>query len=414
MSRRRRLLLWLQFGVAAIALAAVAALLDWPAAAAVWAAADLAWLAAAVLLSLAGFVPAALRWTRLLATVHLHYPFLAAYRAYLVGVFCGLAMPGVIAGDAARIWLCTREAGAPLALATSTVVAERVLGVAALLSILALGIGSVGGGAAAGIPGWLPAVGVLFVAALLALPRCLHWLDRRWAAPAAATRSLPAALLGRLRPAIGALRGIGVTDLLLALLLSIAFQLIDIVVVHTIGRALAIDLGLPILLLTMPLVYLATVLPLSPGGLGIREGTMAFVLAQSGIGSSAAALLALTVFLNRVLVGAAGGLAWLASGGGLPHNGGAPSGAGSEAVASAHNPPATRDHQPAAAAGASHAGGGAPSLARTGSVLPRQPAPPAVRHEPHRAAPDVTRSRERPKMLQCSLPDAESTGIVTP
>ncbi len=339
-SSRRRLLLGLQFAVASVALAAVVALVDWPAAAGVWAAADLSWLAAAGLLSLAGFVPAALRWNRLLAAVHLHYPVLAAYRAYLIGVFCGLAMPGVIAGDAARIWLSSREARAPLALATSTVVAERALGVAALLSILALGIAIVGGGAAAGIPGWLPAAGALFLAALLALPRCLRWLDRRWPAPGPAGPSFPAALLARLRAAIGALRGIGVADLLLAFVLSIAFQLIDILVVQAIGRALAIDLGLPILLITMPLVYLATVLPLSPGGLGVREGTMALVLAQSGVSSSAAALLALTVFLNRVLVGAVGGLAHLADGSGLANAGGAhPSWAATEAVAGQRNPP---------------------------------------------------------------------------
>lgn len=340
MSIRRRLLLWLQFAVASAALATVVALVDWPAAASVWATADLRWLAGAWLLSLAGFLPAALRWTGLLTAVHLHYPLLAAYRAYLVGVFYGLAMPGVIAGDAARIWLCTRDARAPLTLATTTVVAERALGVAALLSILALGIGIVGSGAAVGVPAWLAGVGLLLLGALLALPRCLRWLDGRWTAAAVARRSLPAAIVARLRAVIGALRSIGVADLLLALVLSIAFQLIDIIVVQAIGRALAIDLGLPILLITMPLVYLATVLPLSPGGLGVREGTMALVLAQSGVSSSAAALLALTVFLNRVLVGAVGGLAHLADGSRLANAGGAhPSWAATEAVVGQRNPP---------------------------------------------------------------------------
>lgn len=343
MSSRRRLLLGLQFVVAGAALAAVVALVDWPAAAGVWAAADLRWLAAAWLLSLAGFLPAALRWTRLLAAVHLHYPLLAAYRAYLVGVFCGLAMPGVIAGDAARIWLCSREARAPLALATTTVVAERALGVAALLAILTLGIGIVGSGAAANVPAWLPGVGLLLLGALLALPRCLRWLDDRWPAPAVARASLPAALVARLRAATAALRRIGIADLLLALVLSIAFQLIDIVVVHAIGRALGIDLGLPILLITMPLVHLATVLPLSPGGLGVREGTMALVLAQSGVSSSAAALLALTVFLNRVLVGAVGGLAHLAGGSRLADAGAHPPDAAAAAVVGQCNRPARVD-----------------------------------------------------------------------
>ena len=344
MSNRRRLLLGLQFVVAGAALAAVVALVDWPAAAGVWAAADLRWLAAAWLLSLAGFLPAALRWTRLLAAVGLHYPLLAAYRAYLVGVFCGLAMPGVIAGDAARIWLCSREARAPLALATTTVVAERALGVAALLAILSLGSGIVGGDAVAGVPAWLPGVCLLLVGALLALPRCLRWLDDRWPAAAAVPPSLPAALIARLRAVTGALRRIGTAGLLLALVLSLTFQLIDIIVVHAIGRALAIDLGLPVLLVTMPLVHLATVLPLSPGGLGVREGTMAFVLAQSGVSSSAAALLALTVFLNRVLVGAVGGLAHLAGGGRLADasGGGQRPGAAAAAVVGQRSPPAGR------------------------------------------------------------------------
>jgi len=275
---------------------------DWPAAAGVWAAADLGWLAAAVLLSLTSFVPAALRWKRLLAAVHLQYPLLAAYRTYLVGVFCGLAMPGVI----------------------------------------------VGGSTATGIPRWLPAVGVLFLAALLALPRCLRWLDRSWTDPASARGSGGATLLGRLRATIGALRDIRVTDLLLALALSIGFQLIDIVVVQAIGRALAVDLGLPTLLVTMPLVYLATVLPLSPGGLGVREGTMAFVLAQSGVSAPAAALLALTVFLNRVLVGAVGGLAYLAGGRIRPDDcGDTSSGTAAEAVVGQRNPPGGHNNQTA-------------------------------------------------------------------
>ncbi|HRL78390.1 MAG TPA: lysylphosphatidylglycerol synthase transmembrane domain-containing protein [Candidatus Accumulibacter phosphatis] len=314
MTRRRRLLLCLQFAVAGAALASVGAFVDWSAAARVWAAADLRWLAAACLVSLAGFVPAALRWSRLLAAVRLHYPFLAAYRAYLTGVFFGLAMPGVIAGDAARIWLCTREARAPLALATTTVIAERALGVAALLSILSLGIAIGSSGAVAGMPGWLFGIALLLAAGLVALPLCLRWLDARWTTPAAGRRWLPAAAVARLRATLGALREIGAADLLLAFVLSIAFQLVDIVAVAAVGRALAIDLSLPILLVTMPLVYLATVLPISPGGLGVREGTMALALAHAGVSSSAAALLALTVFLNRVVVGAIGGLAHLASG----------------------------------------------------------------------------------------------------
>jgi hypothetical protein len=61
-------------------------------------------------------------------------------------------------------------------------------------------------------------------------------------------------------------------------------------------------------------VYLATVLPISPGGLGVREGTLVIVLAQFGLAASDAALLAVAVFLNRVAVGAVGAVQHLASG----------------------------------------------------------------------------------------------------
>jgi glycosyltransferase 2 family protein len=69
------------------------------------------------------------------------------------------------------------------------------------------------------------------------------------------------------------------------------------------------------LLITMPIVYLATVLPIAPGGLGIRESVLVMTLGTFSIVHADAALLAIAVFLNRVLVGLVGGLLFIGHGG---------------------------------------------------------------------------------------------------
>ena len=91
------------------------------------------------------------------------------------------------------------------------------------------------------------------------------------------------------------------------LVLSAVFQGGDIAVTFLLARALDLDVPFVALLGVVPLVYLATVLPISLGGLGVREGTLAFLLARYGVAASDAITLSFLVYLNRVLVGSIGG-----------------------------------------------------------------------------------------------------------
>ncbi len=314
MLNRRRALLILQLTVAAGALIYVLWLVDWRRAAEVLGQADVRWLGAAFVLLLSGFVPAALRWTGLLRAMAVRYGRVAAYRAYLTGAFYGLAMPGVIGGDAARIWFCLRETQAPLTLVAGTVLAERVLGVVALLLILSLGIywypASDGG---ANIS-WAPLLALTLLGGIAAFP----WMLRRisFAMPEVTCREHGrwGKISGRILKELAPIKRLGVVHLLTALVLSILFQTFDILSTYVIGQALGLELNVQMLLIAMPIVYLATVLPISPGGLGVREGTLVIVLAQFGLTGSDAALLALAVFLNRVAVGMVGAAQHLAGG----------------------------------------------------------------------------------------------------
>lgn len=316
---RQRVLRILQFTVALGALAYVGWLIDWRRAVAVLGQADARWLGVAFALSLVGFIPAALRWTGLLGAVRVRYRMVAAYRAYLMGTFYSLAMPGVIGGDAARVWFCIRETRTALALVATTVLAERALGVVALLLILSLGVYLYPAASGSGVTRWAPLLALLLLSGIAALP----WFTRRF------TLATPVAKPCQVRRVstfirwvgdrLAPIQAVGIMVLLDALTLSILFQVVDILSTYAIGRALGLDLSVTILLVAMPIVYLATVLPISPGGLGVREGTLVIVLAQFGHAASDVALLALTVFLNRVAIGAVGAVQHLASGARLSH-----------------------------------------------------------------------------------------------
>lgn len=311
---RRKVILILKFFIAIIALIYVVYLVDWERSVKVLRQADIRWLLSAFGLSLLGLYFAAFRWVILLRAAKKLYSVVSAYRAYLTGTFYSLAMPGVIGGDATRIWLCHRTIDASISLVAATVLLERVLGVLALLFLLSVGISFfpiTTRGLGVGI---VPTLALLGLCGIIALPFLVRRfsISQQFQGRCADNRFITWIL--KASKGLAPLKTVRVTHLLSALILSVIFQLFDIAVTYSIAQALEIKLSTSMLLVAMPIVYLATVLPISPGGLGVREGALVFVLAQFGISAADAALLALAVFVNRAAVGVLGGLQYLVGG----------------------------------------------------------------------------------------------------
>ncbi|WP_431065195.1 lysylphosphatidylglycerol synthase transmembrane domain-containing protein [Methylotuvimicrobium sp.] len=314
MIHRRFVLLALKFLVAIAALSYVIYIVDWNRSINLLQHADLRWLSLGYSLSLVSLFVAALRWTILLRAVNQIFNVISAYRAYLTGTFYSLAMPGVIGGDVARVWLCYREIDASVSLVTATVLLERALGVLTLLILLNVGITFfpiVNSGLGLGIAPFLAGAGLFGV---FVLPSLLRRFARDEGRQDGYGNSRIIKAFSLLIKELVPIKSVRVVHLLVALLLSVIFQLLDIAVTYSIAQALSIKLTASMLLVAMPIVYLVTVLPISPGGLGVREGALVFVLAQFGISAADAALLALTVFVNRAAVGILGGLLHLAGG----------------------------------------------------------------------------------------------------
>jgi uncharacterized membrane protein YbhN (UPF0104 family) len=98
----------------------------------------------------------------------------------------------------------------------------------------------------------------------------------------------------------------GSTSIFLALtLLSFVVVLIQFGIILSDWRAPTLGL----VLLTFPLVILTNVLPVTVGGLGVREGAAALLLAHYGVPAADAVLAALLMFtINTALPGVAGAL----------------------------------------------------------------------------------------------------------
>jgi uncharacterized protein (TIRG00374 family) len=252
---------------------------------------------------------AAFRWRLVLADSDVALSCWRAYTGYLVGAFYNVVLPGVTGGDTIRIGRCARQTKCALGTATASVLVERISGLFALWSIafsvylffpettsslLATGeISLVKVVAAVGI--------VLMVAMVLARRLWLRWLPNENAG--GVWRFVRSVI-----EALGILRGrtLGAT-----FALSTLFQAADILVTFLLSRAIGLTVPLTAFFATVPLVYLAVVLPISLGGLGIREGVLTFLLTRFDVAPSDAVALSFLVYLNHVVIGSLGGVVQL-------------------------------------------------------------------------------------------------------
>jgi uncharacterized protein (TIRG00374 family) len=105
-------------------------------------------------------------------------------------------------------------------------------------------------------------------------------------------------------------------------LLSLAAHLLIILEAYCLGRSFQIHLGLIAYLTVIPLIMAIAALPITPGGLGIREGLSVALFGALGIGSIQSQPLALMFYLISLVWSLFGGIIFLgytAGAGRKPH-----------------------------------------------------------------------------------------------
>ncbi|RYX83203.1 flippase-like domain-containing protein [bacterium] len=220
---------------------------------------------AAVAFYLLGQALCAWKWQLLLRARGFNFSLWRCCSIYLSGMFANLWLPTNIGGDALRVSQLARDSQIGTSDAFASVLIDRLTGFAAL--ILLAFVGLLSSGAARGQ--W-PLVAISLVllcvvtGALFLLPRVKHPKVKR---------------VGEAITAYAKHR----TDLAIALLLSLIFQVSQVALNFGLARAL----GLPVSPLEMgwigPLLSLSGLLPLGIGGLGTREVAAVALLGRFGV-----------------------------------------------------------------------------------------------------------------------------------
>ncbi len=257
-------------------------------------AADPGLLALATLAVYAVFLLRAIRWRQILAILANQVAVLPVFLWSLAGNLLNFFLPTSIGGDIGRWYLARNEAGSGSAIAVSLVL-DRVFGslaFAPLVAILAtVGIQTPSESGLVMNLRWAEMLIMIGLTALLILA------VRRMARPAGreriralANRLFPQATTLSSQPDIGGqlsdvLEKMGSTKLVMwlpPLLMSLVAHVFFIVAECLLAHSVGIEISLK----QMSLLYLvsaaAMMVPVSPNGLGIREGISVWYLAQLG------------------------------------------------------------------------------------------------------------------------------------
>jgi uncharacterized protein (TIRG00374 family) len=249
-----------------------------------------------------------IRWTLILKKFDIHQPILSSLTFYLIGGFYSIILPGTIGGDIVRLGLSAQKHGEAKMLIATSIVFERFCGLLALfmLSLASIYFFSLNFlGSDKNLSLIIVTLSVIFAVGLVclvfvskAMPETLF---QKW-------NKTESVFMQRITLIANKLKGLPVSVFLTILLFSFCAHFIDIGGSFLLAKALNIDQPFTFFLQIMPLVYVITILPVSLGGLGVREGALVFFMVRIGVLESDAILLSFLIYLTRIAVGVVGGL----------------------------------------------------------------------------------------------------------
>ena len=204
------------------------------------------------------------KWLTLLRTRDIDAPLLQVVRAYCVGNLLSTVLPTAVGGDVYRVYRIQHEADARAADVTMTVLYERATGYAAMTCVGALGAAFYYGSVLIGLlalgAGVLAAAGMAYI-----LPR--------FPFPALREGHFLRNLLAHRQEALVVYR---------MAVFSLLIQVLYISTITLTGRAFGAHISWWYWAFATWIVAVAVLLPVTLGGLGIRESTYAALIKRAG------------------------------------------------------------------------------------------------------------------------------------
>jgi glycosyltransferase 2 family protein len=256
----------------------------------------------AVLVYLVSQIVSAVRWATLARPIGFRLGWLRFQQLYFEGMFFSLCLPSAIGGDVVKA-LRLGSGGRGRILAACTVLADRLAGMAAVLLIGLTGLAQLSYGLSAA---QTAGVGLTLAAITLAGTR-LVFAVLNWPSGRIPEHHPIAHLVDRLLPYYHHpyvfWSGIG---------WSMIVQGLNVLTVMLLGGALGLDLPAQAYCIAVPFVALATALPISFNGIGVRELLMAEILSfYYGVPDALGAALGFLWLSVTIATGLIGGLVYL-------------------------------------------------------------------------------------------------------
>jgi len=272
------------------------------------------WAVTGLLATFLGLNAGSLRWHRILRAQGIPVRFTRTFRIFFIGQFFNAFLLGACGGDVMRAFLITRETQADKASAALTVLVDRAIGLLVFMAFGSLMILTrmhlMWTRRATRLPALL--MGIFLLAAFAALLVLFHrnrfesWplMQRveRWKRIGPLIRkAYEAFYFFRTRPRIAAI--------------SIGFSLLNVwfltLACYGFGRCLMIDANIWDYFIFFPIITVFTAVPISIGGLGVREWLFGKMFSTVGVPMYEGILLSLFVYLGGVFWSLFGGLLFI-------------------------------------------------------------------------------------------------------
>lgn len=303
MTRRRtsrRFALPLKIAVSVVLLLLLTRRIDFPVVFHDIASADRRLLLFAAIIFFASNLLGAVQWRALLGASGVRVSMTRTIVYYLQGLFFGLFLPANVGGDVSRVYDTTRHTGEFGGSLAATVM-DRLVGFCSIggLAVVALVLMP---GRTPPPPITLPIVGFAFINAFVLLALFSRRASERIRR-----------LVGRLPNERSRTLAVGVVEALHALrrkpgllswvfLLSAVVQVSRIFVHYHVSMAMGIPLSLRPFFVIIPVLAVLVALPISFGGLGVRESAAIELFGHVGVDPSKAVAMQLTVFALSILI----------------------------------------------------------------------------------------------------------------
>ena len=256
-----------------------------------------AFLAAGILLMGLSFVVASWRWQRVLAVFGHHVRLRTLTKHYLAGQFVGNLLPSTVGGDVLRVSRSSGDIGNTTE-AFAAVVLERLTGFVVLPVLVFAGFAlspSLFDEPRSSLALLIAGGTVVFLAVILFLA------GHPKAAGRFAERDNWMRAIGAVHVGVDRLRR-DRKDAFVALTAALAYQIVVVASVYCAFHVVDVRVPNAAILAYVPAVAMAQVVPITIGGLGVREGLLAFLFHPLGVPTGRAVAIGLLWYGMTLLV----------------------------------------------------------------------------------------------------------------